>query len=233
MPLVIGVTGSIATGKSSVCETLVSLGAVHCNADTLVHQLYAPNTPGFDRVVAEFGEDVIAADGTIDRKMLGNKVFGNPDAMRRLTRAMGDISGLIKQTIDDWRATLPADGVGVMEAVNMIEPGYSAWLDQTWLIASEPDAARPRLMTRNGFSEDEANQRLNSQRDWRLRAPAADFVLHNDGTREEMVEAVRAEFTRIVELARRGELPPSKYHAWRAENPMPQVASAAAEKPGT
>lgn len=228
MPLIIGVTGSIATGKSSVCETLVHLGAVHCNADTLVHQLYAPNTPGFDRVVAEFGADVVGPDGTIDRKILGSKVFGNPDAMRRLTRAMGDISGLIKQTIDGWRETLPEDGVGVMEAVNMIEPGYSSWLDQTWLVASEPDAARPRLMARNGFTEDEANQRLASQRDWRLRAPAADFVLHNDGTREEMEAAVRAEFARITELARKGELAPSVYHAWRAENPLPQAPAEAA-----
>jgi dephospho-CoA kinase len=226
MPLVIGVTGSIATGKSSVCQALVDLGAVHCNADTLVHTLYAPGTPGFDRVVAEFGTDVIAPDGTIDRKILGSKVFGDREAMGRLTRAMGDISGLIHQTIDGWRATLPDDASAVMEAVNLIEPGYSAWCDQTWLVAAEPETARPRLMARNGFSEEEANQRLSSQRDWRLRAPAADFVLHNDGTLEDMLRAVRAEFERIRALKIAGALPPSVYHAWRAENPLPQAAGA-------
>jgi len=79
VPLIIGVTGAIATGKSLVCQTLEELGAVHCNADTLVHQLYAPGTPGFERVVAAFGPDVVAADGAIDRRLLGGKVFGRPE----------------------------------------------------------------------------------------------------------------------------------------------------------
>lgn len=218
MALVIGVTGSIATGKSLVCETLVNLGAVHCNADTLVHQLYAPGTPGFDRVVAEFGEDIVAPDGTIDRRKLGARVFGNQEAMRRLTRAMGDITGLIRSTIEEWRTTLPPDAAAVIEAVNLIEPGYAAWCDQTWLVAAEPETARARLMARNGFTEQEANQRLASQRDWRLRAPAADFVIHNDGTAAELRAAVTAEFERILGRFRDGTLPPSVYHTWRAQN---------------
>jgi dephospho-CoA kinase len=225
MPLVIGVTGSIATGKSSVCEALVELGAIHCNADTLVHRLYDPGTPGFDRVVAEFGQDVVGADGYVDRRVLGSKVFGDREAMGRLTRAMGDISGLIRSTIEEWRATLPADASAVMEAVNLIEPGYSAWCDQTWLVAAEPDSARPRLMSRNGFSEEEANQRLSSQRNWRDRAPAADFVLHNDSTVEDLRAAVEAEFRRIHALHRAGTLPPSAYHAWREQNPLPQAVT--------
>jgi dephospho-CoA kinase len=225
MPLVIGVTGSIATGKSAVCETLVELGAVHCNADTLVHQLYAPGTPGFERVVAEFGQDVVAPDGTVDRKILGSKVFGNPEAMGRLTRAMGDITGLIRTTIEEWRGTLPEDGAGVMEAVNLIEPGYAAWCDQVWLAAVEPETASRRLMARNGFTAEEAGQRLASQRDWRLRAPAADFVIHNDGTLDELRSVVRTEFERIRALKLAGTLPPSGYHAWREQNPLPVRAS--------
>ncbi len=232
MPLVIGVTGSIATGKSSVCQALVDLGAIHCNADTLVHRLYDPGTPGFDRVVAEFGQDVVGPDGSIDRKVLGSKVFGNREAMGRLTRAMGDITALIKRTIEEWQATLPDDTVAVMEAVNLIEPGYAAWCDQTWLVAAEPETARPRLMARNGFGEEEANQRLSSQRDWRLRAPAADFVIHNDGTLEEMQEAVQAELERICVCHHAGKLPPSRYHAWRAENPPPAAAGEAARRAG-
>jgi dephospho-CoA kinase len=223
MPLVIGVTGSIATGKSTVCQALVDLGAVHCNADTLVHRLYDPGTPGYDRVVAEFGPEVVAPDGTIDRRVLGSKVFGNPEAMARLTRAMGNITGLIRATIDEWRRTLPDDATAVMEAVNLIEPGYAAWCDQVWLVVAEPATARGRLMARNGLSAAEADQRLASQRDWRLRAPAADFVLHNDGTLEELRAAVRAEFERIWALRRAGTLPPGAYHAWREHNPLPRA----------
>jgi dephospho-CoA kinase len=226
MPLVIGVTGSIATGKSSVCEALVQLGAIHCNADTLVHKLYDPGTPGFERVVAEFGQDIVGPDGFIDRRALGAKVFGDREAMGRLTRAMGDITGLIRSTIEEWRATLPREATAVMEAVNLIEPGYAAWCDQTWLVVTEPEFARARLMARNGFTEDEANQRLASQRDWRLRAPAADFVLHNDGTREALRAAVETEFRRIHALYLEGRLPPSTYHAWREQHPFPQTARA-------
>jgi dephospho-CoA kinase len=214
--LVIGVTGSIATGKSLVCQTLTDLGAVHCDADKLVHRLYDPGTPGFDRVVAEFGPEVVGADGFIDRKALGGKVFGNPEAMRRLTRAMGDINGAIRREIEGWRETLPAEQGAVMEAVNLIEPGYAAWCDQVWLVATDHDTARARLMARNGFSAEEAGQRLASQRPWQERAAAADFVIHNTGAPEDVRDAVRREFERISTLHRAGTLPPTRYHEWRA-----------------
>jgi len=222
MPLVIGVTGSIASGKSLVCRTLVELGAEHCDADKLVHKLYDPGTPGFERVVAEFGQDVVGPDGYVDRKILGAKVFGNPEAMGRLTRAMGDISGAIKGVIDGWRASLPEDGTGVMEAVNLIEPGYSAWCDASWLVCTEDEIALRRLMARNGFTEEEGRQRLASQRPWRLRAEAADLVLHNNGTEAELVEAVRYAFRRLWELKRAGSLPRTHYFVWRAAHPLPQ-----------
>ncbi|MHB8577764.1 MAG: dephospho-CoA kinase [Dehalococcoidia bacterium] len=226
MPLVIGVTGSIASGKSLACSTLVELGAVHCNADTLVHRLYDPGTPGFERVVAAFGADVVGADGYVDRRVLGSKVFGKPEAMRQLTRAMGDISGAIKAEIDRWRETLPADSTGVMEAVNLIEPGYSAWCDTTWLVACNDETALPRLMARNDFSEAEAKQRLGSQRPWQQRAAAADLVLHNNNGRAEFVETVRYAYRRLWELRQSSALPRSHYHTWRAANPVPTAVPA-------
>lgn len=217
MALVLGVSGSIATGKSLVCETLVNLGAVHCDADKLVHRLYDPGTPGFERVVAEFGQDVVGADGYVDRKVLGSKVFGNPDAMRRLTSAMGDISGAIQREIEVWRETLPADTVAVMEAVNLIEPGYAAWCDQVWLVATDNEVAKARLMARNGLTEAEAEQRLKSQRPWESRAGAADFIIHNNGDIASVQEAVRTELDRLRPLHATGALAPRAYQAWRAE----------------
>ena len=152
MPLVIGITGSIAAGKSLVCRTLVELGAEHCDADTLVHRLYDPGTPGFERVVAAFGEDVVGAAGYVDRKVLGSKVFGKPEAMRQLTTAMGDISGAIHREIDRWRETLPQNGTGVMEAVNLIEPGYSAWCDVSWLVVCSNERLIPQTISPSGRS---------------------------------------------------------------------------------
>ena len=78
MVLVIGVAGSIATGKSTACEVIVSQGAHHCDADRLVHRLYDRGTDAFDRIVTIFGNEIVGDDGYIDRRILGGKVFGNP-----------------------------------------------------------------------------------------------------------------------------------------------------------
>ena len=91
MPLIIGVTGSIASGKSTACKLLESQGIIHCDADKLVHRMYDPGKPAFDRIVSEFGTEMVGADGFIDRKILGSKVFGDSNAMSRLTIAIGDI----------------------------------------------------------------------------------------------------------------------------------------------
>ncbi len=217
MPLVIGVTGSIASGKSTVCRTLVELGAVHCDADPLVHRMYDPGKPAFDRIVGIFGEEIVGTDGFIDRRILGAKVFGKPDEMSKLTRAIGDIAGEVKRVIDEWRATLPDDAVTIMEAVNLIEARYSGWCDQTWLVATERENAIHRLMERNQFSIEEATQRVDGQRPWTARAPASDHVFHNDGTLEDLIAETKSEYQRVYGLYRRGELPPRKFDAWAAE----------------
>jgi dephospho-CoA kinase len=219
MALVIGVTGSIAAGKSLVCQMLRDLGAEHCDADTFVHRLYDPGTPGFERVVGIFGEGVVGPDGYVDRKKLGAKVFGNPEAMRQLTGAMGPIVPALKTEIARLRAVLPADGTAVMEAVNLIEADIAADCDATWLVVCSNETALPRLMARNNFSEEEAKQRIASARDWRLRAPAANLIVRNDGTPEGLEETVRYAFRRLWEL-HRGELAANAYHDWRARNPM-------------
>ena len=217
MPLVLGVTGAIASGKSTVCRTLVELGAVHCDADPLVHRMYDPGKPAFDRIVGIFGQEIVGADGFIDRRILGTKVFGKPEEMGKLTRAIGDIGGEVHRVIDEWRATLPDDAVAVMEAVNLIEARYSGWCDQTWLVATERENAIQRVMARNQFPLEEATQRVDGQRPWESRAPAADHVFHNDTTLEALIEEVRSEYRRVYDLYRRGELPPRKFDAWAAE----------------
>lgn len=213
MPLIIGITGSIATGKSSACSLMAAQGAAHCDADRLVHRLYAPGKPAFDRIVSIFGREIVGADGYIDRKILGSKVFGKPDEMAKLTTAIGDIAAAVKEAVDDWNDTLGGDDVVLLEAVNLIEAGYGRWCNAVWLFACEDDTARRRLMQRNGFSVDEANQRLASQRAWQDRAPAADRVIHNGGYAEFQAQ-VDAAFAEAVRLWRDGRLPESKYYGW-------------------
>ena len=214
MPLVIGVTGAIATGKGLVCQTLVELGAAHCDADILVHRLYDPDTLAFQRIVAIFGQEIVGQDGYIDRKVLGAKVFGRPEKMRKLTQAIGDIGAAIKGAIDQWRITLKDDAIAVLEAVNHVEAGYGQWCDLTWLVACHEDTARRRIMDRNSFTPKEANQRLASQRPWEERAPAADQVFHNNGTMDALITEVKAEYWKVLKLRTQGRLSESRYHAW-------------------
>jgi dephospho-CoA kinase len=221
MPLIIGVAGAIATGKSRACELMVRLGASHCDADTLVHRLYDPGTPAFARIVAIFGREIVGPDGYIDRRVLGAKVFGQPDEMKKLTTAIGNIREAIGGVIEAWNASLAHADVAVLEAVNLFEAGYGEWCHQTWLFACDEAIARQRLLARNGFTLEEANQRLASQRPWQERASAADLVLHNDGSYEEFASRVQAEFARIRKMWAQGRLPASRYHAWWRERQHP------------
>ena len=192
-------------------------GATHLDADRLVHRLYDPGKPAFDRIVAIFGDEIVGADGYIDRKILGSKVFGKPEEMSKLTTAIGNIAEAVKEVVDGWHETLGDDDVAVLEAVNLIEAGYGQWCDAVWLFACEQDTARRRLMERNGFSVEEANQRLASQRDWQERAPASDRVFHNDGGIVEFEAEVEGSYAYRIEavrLAKDGRLPVSKYYDW-------------------
>ena len=214
MPLIIGVTGSIATGKSSACGLMSAQGATHLDADRLVHRLYDPGKPAFYRIVEIFGDEIVGEDGYIDRKILGSKVFGKPEEMTKLTTAIGNIAEAVKEVVDGWNDTLSEDDVAVLEAVNLIEAGYGQWCDAVWLFACEEDTARRRLMARNGFSMEEANQRLASQRDWRERADASDRVFHNDGGLVEFETEVESAYEETARLARDGRLAVSKYYGW-------------------
>jgi dephospho-CoA kinase len=223
MPLIIGVAGAIATGKNNVCEHMVRLGAFHCDADKLVHRLYDPGQPAFERIVTIFGREIVGPDGYIDRRALGAKVFGRPDEMKKLTTAIGNIREAIKGVIETWNASLAHADVAVLEAVNLFEAGYGVWCHRTWLFACDEAIARQRLLARNRFTLEEANQRLASQRSWEVRAPAADLVLHNNGSYDELASRVHAELARVRHLWVQGQLPASRYHDWWRERggPMP------------
>ena len=214
MPLIIGITGSIASGKSSACQLLESKGAVHCDADRLVHRMYDPGKPAFDRIVKAFGDMVVDDHGVIDRKILGGKVFGKPKEMAKLTEAIGDIFAEVSGVMKTWRNSLAPHEIGLMEAVNFIEAGYGQFSDVTWLFAVDDNLAISRLMARNNLDQTAAEQRLASQQKWEDRAPAADIVTHNDGTMAELERKVELEISTIHSKHLAGILPTSKYMGW-------------------
>ena len=225
MPLIIGITGSIAAGKSTACRLITDMGSVHCDADRLVHRLYDPGTAAFDRIVAIFGTEIVGEDGFIDRRKLEAKVFGKPEEMGKLTAAIGSIADAVKRVIDDWNETLAQNDVALLEAVNLVEAGYGRWCSQVWLFACDQDIARQRLAARNQFSTEEVEQRLASQRPWEDRAPAADLVIFNNGTEAEFESEVRSSFAQVRNLWQNGELEPTKYLAWWNERAAAKAES--------
>jgi dephospho-CoA kinase len=209
MPIIIGVTGSIAAGKSLLCRYLVERhGAVHADADTMVHRMYDPGKPAFDRIVSSFGDDVVGADGLIDRRVLGGKVFGDADKMAALRVAIGDIPAELFELMAHWRETLADDRVAVLEAVNLFEGEYMRRIDVGWLAAVDDSTAVTRLMARNNFSREQAEQRLASARPWQTRATAADHVFHNDATEDVLRSEVDQVFRETI-LVRRAAAAPA------------------------
>ena len=181
MAYLLGVTGSIACGKSVLCRHLANFhGARHIDADRHVHTMYEPGKPAFDRIVAEFGDRVVGADGFIDRKVLGDIVFGKPDLLAALRTAIGDIEGEFMRLLQELKDD-PAP-IAVFEAVRLFEGPYMEICDAGWLIAAEDERAIDRLMARNSLTREEAEQRTASATPWTERAPKADLVLHNDGS---------------------------------------------------
>ena len=180
----IGLTGGIASGKSTVVQQLDALGAATIDADILGHQTYEPGTETFRQVVETFGEDLVAGDGTIDRSKLGPKVFGHPDGMKRLTDIVWPG---IRALAEAELARLDAEGtaVAVLEAAVMIEAGWQDLVDEVWVVAVSRDTARARLMARNNFSAEEADKRISSQITNDERLQHADVVISNDCSLEE------------------------------------------------
>ena len=181
MAFVLGVTGSIASGKSVLCRHLHNFhGARHIDADRHVHTMYEPGKPAFDRIVARFGDQVVGADGYIDRKVLGDIVFGQPDLLAALRTAIGDIEGEFMRVLRELKHD-PAP-IAVFEAVRLFEGPYMEICDAGWLVAAEDERTIDRLMARNSLTREEAEQRMASATPWTERAPKADLVLHNNGS---------------------------------------------------
>lgn len=198
---IIGLTGGIASGKSTVAEFFRERGAPVIDADLLGHRTYEPGTATFAAVVAAFGDDVVAADGTIDRRALGGKVFGQPEEMARLT---GIVWPGIRALASEELSALEVAGtrLAVLEAAVLLEAGWGDMTDEIWVTVADPDAAVARLAERNGLDEAAARARIDSQLSNAERVAAAGVVIENNGTREELAARVRAAWDAL--LARTG-----------------------------
>lgn len=192
----IGLTGGIASGKSTVVEALRGLGAETIDADRLGHQTYEPGTDTFKAVVAAFGDELVAEDGTIDRRVLGGKVFGKPDELKRLTDIVWPgIRALAAAELE--RLAGAGTEVAVLEAAVLIEAEWQDLVDEVWVVSVAPEAARDRLMARNDMSAEDADARIASQISNQERLAHADVVIETDCPIEEMNDRVEAAWNEL------------------------------------
>lgn len=200
MTVVIGLTGGIASGKSAVTAMLAEHGALVIDADKVGHEAYAPGSECYNAVIGAFGRDIVAADGEIDRKALGGKVFGNPAERKRLE---GIVWPWMRATMEKRLAGHRADGVPivVLEAAVLIEADWIPIVDQVWLVTVDPAIARERLIARNGLTAEQADQRIAAQLTNDERAKRAHVIIDNSGTLDALRQRVGAAWSALTAAA--------------------------------
>jgi phosphopantetheine adenylyltransferase/dephospho-CoA kinase len=180
MVKVICLTGGLASGKSTAVRYLADKGAQIIDADVLGHRAYDPGTEAFKAVVRTFGEEVRGDDGEIDRKVLGGKVFGKPDELKKLTDIVWpEIRRLAEQQIAEISSANP-DAIIVLEAAVLFEAGWEDIGDTIWVITVDRETAIQRSIERDGAAREAVENRLNSQLSNEQRSSRANVVISND-----------------------------------------------------
>ena len=199
--VIIGLTGGIGAGKSTVSSALQQYGAVVIDADAITRELQQPGRPVFVAMVERFGPGIVQADGTLDRQAVADLVFPDPEALADLNAIVhpavgGEIAARVAAESD-------TDHVVVLDVPLLVESGRDDMLG-TIVVDCDPEVAVARLVEHRGFTEADARARIARQvgRDERL--ARADFVVHNDGSRDELppqIEACWAWITSVVAAA--------------------------------
>jgi dephospho-CoA kinase len=189
----IGLTGNIATGKSTVAGTLVELGADHIDADAVAHEVMAPGGPAYDNVVADFGPAILRADGTIDRQALGTRVFADAEALAQLEE---DVHPPTIAEVDRRIAQSDAPVV-VVEAIKLLESGMASQYDAIWVTTCPRAEQIDRLMEHRGYDRAEAARRVDVQPPQADKIAQADVVIDTSGTLAETRAQVEHAYDRL------------------------------------
>lgn len=186
--ILIGLTGNIACGKSTVLRQLRDLGAFVIDADTLIHSILRQDGPAYWPVVAEFGPEIVKGDGDIDRQALGRIVFSDPEKLRRLE----EIEHPIVRRIIDEEIGQADEEIVVLDAIKLIESGWADKCDTVWVVICRREQQIERLQKSRGYSREDAEMRVSAQSDPALKVARADIVIDNSGTLEETHKQVQS-----------------------------------------
>lgn len=202
----IGLTGNIACGKSTVLHRLAQLGAHTIDADQLIHSMLKRGGAAYAPVVAEFGAQILEDDGEIDRRALGMIVFSDPDRLRRLE----EIEHPIVRDLIDADIKGAAEQVVVVDAIKLIESGWADKCDTVWAVTCRREQQVERLVRTRGYSLEEAETRIDAQSPQADKVARADVVIDNSGTIEDTYRQVDAAWQALqIDLSTRqdGEPP--------------------------
>jgi dephospho-CoA kinase len=195
-PVVIGLTGGIASGKTTVAQQLAALGAHVIDADAVGHAVITPKGEAYPEVVAAFGTEILDDDGTVSRRKLGAIVFADPARLAELNGISHPrMAERMAREIEAVRLRTPRPPAVVLDAAILFEAGWDLLCDVVWTVEAPPTLAIERLMQRNGLSREEAQARLDAQMSNAERSRRAQHVIRNEGS----LQALDAEVRRLWE----------------------------------
>lgn len=196
--VVIGLTGGIASGKSTVSRILQELGAPVVDADRIVHELESPGTPVLAAIAREFGPGVIRPDGSLDRAALGRIVFADPERRKALEDIVHPaVRREMWAQVERYRAQ--GQPAVVLDVPLLLEGGLHRQVDQVWVVYVDPATQLARLMARDGLDREQALQRIASQMSLEEKRNWADVVIDNGGTVESTRSQVEAAWRRATD----------------------------------
>ena len=188
MGKIIGITGGIASGKSTVTEFLRQKGFQVVDADAVVHQLQKPSGRLYQVLVEHFGEKVLLENGELNRPLLASLIFSNPEEQEWSKRTQGEI---IREELAALRNQFAqTEAIFFMDIPLLFEQDYASWFDETWLVYVNRDVQLERLMKRDQISKEAAESRLNSQWPLEGKISLASHSLDNNGNQEQLIAQV-------------------------------------------
>lgn len=193
MVRIIGITGSIASGKSTVTEFLRQQGYKVIDADQVVHELQEPGGRLYQALLSTFGSSILQEDGRLDRPKLGAMIFGDPELLAKSSQIQNQI---IREELAGRRDLLAGkEDIFFMDLPLLFELGYETWFDQVWLVDVTEETQLSRLMARNDLSQEEAEKRIAAQLSLQEKRNRADVLIDNNGplelTQEQLREALQ------------------------------------------
>lgn len=196
--LVVGLTGGIATGKSTVSRMLADLGARIVDADLIARQVVEPGLPAWQGIVDAFGKEILLADGTIDRVALGDRVFADPDAKKRIDAIVHPfVFEAMADAIRRIEASDPS-AIVILDVPLLIESGMHLHLPEVLLVYAPESVQMERLMRRDSFGAEQAMARIRSQMPIDEKRRHATIVIDNSHTIGETTRQVEAAFSYLV-----------------------------------